>query len=174
MRADSMRAIRSAFVFLPLAAILSAVGPAMVQMLINISDWMSGVLGGNAAADQKFMSDAGGALASLGADSVNPAAPVFEVLLGARMITLRALSIWLELLLRAAAIYILVLVPAPGPGSHDLAGELADYRRLIEFLIAIIFAKVFIVAIFAIARGRAVGQAGRQVRGASGRRGPCC
>jgi hypothetical protein len=152
VRADGMQAIRSAFVFLPLAAILSAVGPAMAQMLINISDWMSNILGGNAAEDaQKFMSDAGGALASLGAGSVNPAAPVFGVLLGALVITLGALSIWLELLLRAAAIYISVLFLPLALAAMIWPAGWRWCRRLIEFLIAIIFAKVFIVAIINLA-----------------------
>ena len=152
VRADGMQAIRSAFVFLPLAAILSAVGPAMAQMLINISDWMSGILGGNAAADaQKFMTDAGAALAGLGAGSVNPAAPVFGVLLGALIVTLGALSIWLELLLRAAAIYISVLFLPLALAAMIWPAGWRWCRRLIEFLIAIIFAKVFIVAIINLA-----------------------
>jgi hypothetical protein len=152
VRADGMQAIRSAFVFLPLAAILSAVGPAMAQMLINISDWMSAALGANASADaQKFMSDAGGALASLGAGSVNPAAPVFGVLLGALVVTLGALSIWLELLLRAAAIYISVLFLPLALSAMIWPAGWRWCRRLIEFLIAIIFAKVFIVAIINLA-----------------------
>jgi hypothetical protein len=152
VRADGMQAIRSAFVFLPLAAILSAVGPAMTQMLINISDWMSAALGGNAAADaQKFMSDAGSALAGLGAGSVNPAAPVFGVLLGALIVTLGALSIWLELLLRAAAIYISVLFLPLALAAMIWPAGWRWCRRLIEFLIAIIFAKVFIVAIINLA-----------------------
>jgi hypothetical protein len=152
VRADGMQAIRSAFVFLPLAAILSAVGPAIAQMLINISDWMSAALGGNAAADaQKFMSDAGSALAGLGAGSVNPAAPVFGVLLGALIVTLGALSIWLELLLRAAAIYISVLFLPLALSAMIWPAGWRWCRRLIEFLIAIIFAKVFIVAIINLA-----------------------
>ena len=152
VRADGMQAIRSAFVFLPLAAILSAVGPAMVQMLINISDWMSAALGGNAAADaQKFMSDAGSALAGLGAGTLNPAAPVFGVLLGALIVTLGALSIWLELLLRAAAIYISVLFLPLALAAMIWPAGWRWCRRLIEFLIAIIFAKVFIVAIINLA-----------------------
>ena len=152
VRADGMQAIRSAFVFLPLAAILSAVGPAMAQMLINISDWMSAALGGNAAADaQKFMTDAGTALASLGAGTVNPAAPVFGVLLGALIVTLGALSIWLELLLRAAAIYISVLFLPLALAAMIWPAGWRWCRRLIEFLIAIIFAKVFIVAIINLA-----------------------
>jgi hypothetical protein len=152
VRADGMQAIRSAFVFLPLAAILSAVGPALAQMLINISDWMSAALGGNAAADaQKFMTDAGSALATLGAGTVNPAAPVFGVLLGALVITLGALSIWLELLLRAAAIYISVLFLPLALAAMIWPAGWRWCRRLIEFLIAIIFAKVFIVAIINLA-----------------------
>ena len=152
VRADGMQAIRSAFVFLPLAAILSAVGPAMAQMLINISDWMSAVLGGNSAADaQKFMSDAGTALAGLGTGTLNPAAPVFGVLLGALIVTLGALSIWLELLLRAAAIYISVLFLPLALAAMIWPAGWRWCRRLIEFLIAIIFAKVFIVAIINLA-----------------------
>jgi hypothetical protein len=152
VRADGMQAIRSAFVFLPLAAILSAVGPAMVQMLINVSDWMSAALGGNASADaQKFMTDAGSALAGLGAGTVNPAAPVFGVLLGALIVTLGALSIWLELLLRAAAIYISVLFLPLALAAMIWPAGWRWCRRLIEFLIAIIFAKVFIVAIINLA-----------------------
>jgi hypothetical protein len=152
VRADGMQAIRSAFVFLPLAAILSAVGPALAQMLINISDWMSAALGGNAAGDaQKFMSDAGNALAGLGAGTLNPAAPVFGVLLGALIVTLGALSIWLELLLRAAAIYISVLFLPLALSAMIWPAGWRWCRRLIEFLIAIIFAKVFIVAIINLA-----------------------
>jgi hypothetical protein len=152
VRADGMQAIRSAFVFLPLAGILSAVGPAMAQMLINISDWMSAALGGNASADaQKFMTDAGTALAGLGAGTVNPAAPVFGVLLGALIVTLGALSIWLELLLRSAAIYISVLFLPLALAAMIWPAGWRWCRRLIEFLIAIIFAKVFIVAIINLA-----------------------
>jgi len=148
VRADGMQAIRSAFVFLPIAAILSAVGPAMAQILIDVSDWMSAALSNNASADaQKFMADAGSSLAALGAGTLNPAAPVFGVLLGALIVVLGALSIWLELLLRAAAIYISVLFLPLALAAMIWPAGWKWCRRLIEFLIAIIFAKVFIVAI---------------------------
>jgi len=148
VRVDGMQAIRSAFVYLPIAAILSAVGPAMAQMLIDVSDWMSAALSNNASADaQKFMADAGNSLAALGAGTLNPAAPVFGVLLGALIVVLGALSIWLELLLRAAAIYISVLFLPLALAAMIWPAGWKWCRRLIEFLIAIIFAKVFIVAI---------------------------
>jgi len=148
VRADGMQAIRSAFVYLPIAAILSAVGPAMAQILIDVSDWMSAALSNNASADaQKFLADAGGSLAALGAGTLNPAAPVFGVMLGALIVVLGALSIWLELLLRAAAIYISVLFLPLALSAMIWPAGWRWCRRLIEFLIAIIFAKVFIVAI---------------------------
>jgi hypothetical protein len=148
VRVDAMQAIRSAFVYLPIAAIFSAVGPALAQILIDSSDWMSTAISHNAAANaQRFMTDTGSWLGAIGAGTVNPAAPVFGVLLGAIVVVLGAFSIWLELLLRSAAIYVAVLfLPlAFAAMVWPTAGRWC--RRLIEFLIAIIFAKVFIVAI---------------------------
>jgi hypothetical protein len=148
VRVDAMQAIRSAFVYLPIAAIFSAVGPALAQILIDSSDWMSTAISHNAAANaQQFMTDTGSWLGAIGAGTVNPAAPVFGVLLGAIVVVLGAFSIWLELLLRSAAIYVAVLfLPlAFAAMVWPTAGRWC--RRLIEFLIAIIFAKVFIVAI---------------------------
>jgi hypothetical protein len=148
VRVDAMQAIRSAFVYLPIAAIFSAVGPAIAQILIDSSDWMSTAISHNAAANaQRFMTDTGSWLGAIGAGTVNPAAPVFGVLLGAIVVVLGAFSIWLELLLRSAAIYVAVLfLPlAFAAMVWPTAGRWC--RRLIEFLLAIIFAKVFIVAI---------------------------
>jgi hypothetical protein len=76
---------------------------------------------------------------------------VFGVLLGALVVTLGALSIWLELLLRAAAIYISVLFLPLALSAMIWPAGWRWCRRLIEFLIAIIFAKVFIVAIINLA-----------------------
>jgi len=148
VRADGMQAIRSAFVYLPIAAIFSFVGPAMAQMLINTSDWMSSAVGHDASQNaDKFMHDAGGWLGALGAGTVNPVAPVFGVLLAAIIVVVGAISIWLELLLRDAAIYISVLFLPIGFSAMVWQAGWRWCKRLIEFLIAIIFAKVFIVAI---------------------------
>ncbi len=148
VRVDAMQAIRSAFVFLPIAAIFSAVAPALAQLLIDSSDWMSTAIGHNATASaQNFMTQTGGWLGAVGAGTVNPAVPVFGVLLGAIVVVLGAFSIWLELLLRSAAIYVAVLFLPLGFAAMVWPAGWRWCRRLIEFLIAIIFAKVFIVAI---------------------------
>ncbi|HZD72612.1 MAG TPA: hypothetical protein VE776_01760 [Actinomycetota bacterium] len=148
VRVDAMQAIRSAFVYLPIAAIFSAVGPAIAQILIDSSDWMSTAISHNAAANaQRFMTDTGSWLGAIGAGTVNPAAPVFGVLLGAIVVVLGAFSIWLELLLRSAAIYVAVLFLPLAFAAMVWPSAGRWCRRLIEFLLAIIFAKVFIVAI---------------------------
>ena len=148
VRVDAMQAIRSAFVYLPIAAIFSAVGPALAQILIDSSDWMSTAISHDAAANaQKFMTDTGSWLGAIGAGTVNPAAPVFAVLLGAIVVVLGAFSIWLELLLRSAAIYVSVLFLPLAFAAMVWPAGWRWCRRLIEFLLAIIFAKVFIVAI---------------------------
>jgi hypothetical protein len=109
--------------------------PVLIALLaIEVGDRMSAALSNNASADaQKFMTDAGSALAALGAGTLNPAAPVFGVLLGALIVVLGALSIWLELLLRSAAIYISVLLLPPALvamtwPSHVMAAQRSALR----------------------------------------------
>jgi hypothetical protein len=152
LRGDMGHIMRSAFVYLPLAGIFSFVAPAIAQLLIALSDWMSLAVSANAAADaQKFMSEAGQALTTLGAGTATPSVPVFGILLGSLLILLGGFSIWIELLLRAAAIYVCVLFLPIGFAAMIWPGAMKLAKRLIEFLIAIIFAKVFIVAIVALA-----------------------
>ena len=152
VRVDVMQALRSALVYLPIAAIFSAVAPAIVQVLIDGSDWMSTAITHSASASaQQFMTDTGGWLGAIGAGTANPAVPVFSVLLGAMVVVLGAFSIWLELLLRSAAIYIAVLFLPIGLSAMIWPSGWRWCKRLIDFLIAIIFAKVFIVAIINLA-----------------------
>ncbi|HEX9343698.1 MAG TPA: hypothetical protein VF995_08810, partial [Actinomycetota bacterium] len=87
----------------------------------------------------------------IGAGTANPAVPVFGVLLGAMVVVLGAFSIWLELLLRSAAIYIAVLFLPIGLSAMIWPSGWRWCKRLIDFLIAIVFAKVFIVAIINLA-----------------------
>jgi len=152
VRVDMMQAVRSAVVYLPIAAIFSAVAPAIVQLLIDSSDWLSTAITHSASASaQQFMTDTGGWLGAIGAGTANPAVPVFGVLLGAMVVVLGAFSIWLELLLRSAAIYIAVLFLPIGLSAMIWPSGWRWCKRLIDFLIAIVFAKVFIVAIINLA-----------------------
>jgi hypothetical protein len=152
VKGDISQAIRSAFVYLPIAGIFSFAAPACAQILIDATDWLSRAIGNNASASAAtFLHDAGGWLGALGAGTVNPVAPVFGVLLAAIIVVVGAISIWIELILRSAAIYIAVLFLPIGFGAMVWPRGWIWCKRLIEFLIAIIFAKVFIVAIINLA-----------------------
>ena len=152
VKTDLSQAIRSAFLSLPIAGIFSFAAPACAQLLINATDWLSSAIGSNASANaEKFLHDAGGWLGALGAGTVNPVAPVFGVLLAAIIVVLGAISIWIELILRSAAIYIAVLFLPIGFAAMVWPRGWPWCKRLIEFLVAIIFAKVFIVAIINLA-----------------------
>jgi hypothetical protein len=143
---------KAAFVYLPLAAIFSFIAPAFVQLLIAVSDWMSLAVSANASADaQKFMTEAGTALTTLGVGTATPSVPVFGVLVGALLVLIGGFSIWIELLLRAAAIYVAVLFLPLSFAAMIWPAAWKWAKKLIEFLIAIILAKVFIVAIVALA-----------------------
>jgi hypothetical protein len=152
LKGDMSHILRSAFVYLPVAAIFSFVGPAFIQLLIALSDWMALAASANAAADaQKFMTETGQALLTLGLGTATPGVPVFAVLLGALLVLVGGFSIWVELLLRSAAIYagVMFLPLAFAAMVWPSAWKVA--KKVIEFLIAIIFAKVLIVAIVALA-----------------------
>jgi hypothetical protein len=152
VKADMSQAIRSAFVYLPIAGVFSFAAPACAQILIDSTDWLTTAVGSNGAANaEKFLHDAGGWLGALGAGTVNPVAPVFGVLLAAIIVVLGAISIWIELILRSAAIYIAVLFLPIAFAAMVWPRGWPWCKRLIEFLVAIIFAKVFIVAIINLA-----------------------
>jgi hypothetical protein len=106
----------------------------------------------NAASDaQKFMTETGQALITLGAGTATPGVPIFGVLLGSLLVLLGGFSIWIEMLLRAAAIYAAVMFLPLGFASMVWPAAWKWAKRGIEFLVAIIFAKVLIVAIIALA-----------------------
>jgi hypothetical protein len=152
VKADLSQAVRSAFVYLPIAGVFSFAAPACAQILIDSTDWLTTAVGSNGAANaEKFLHDAGGWLGALGAGTANPVAPVFGVLLAAIIVVLGAISIWIELILRSAAIYIAVLFLPIAFAAMVWPRGWPWCKRLIEFLIAIIFAKVFIVAIINLA-----------------------
>jgi hypothetical protein len=152
VKQDGSLALRAAFVYLPLAAIFSAVAPALVQLLIAVTDWMAAAASANAASDaQKFLNEAGNALVELGRGTGAPGIPVFGVLVGGLLTLVAAFSIWLELLLRTAAISVAVMFLPLSFAAMIWPATWKWTKRLIEFLLAVIFAKVFIVAIVALA-----------------------
>lgn len=153
LRHDGGVIVRAAFVQLPLAFVLTAMAVTVVQLFLQLTDAMSAQVAASVGNDAKeFFKDTGKSLGSVMAATggTNPL-PLFAVFLGALVAAAGAFFVWIELLIRSAAIYVAVLF-LPFTFVAMIWPATARWcRRLIEVLIAIILSKFVIVAIMALA-----------------------
>ena len=143
--------MRSAFGYLPMAFILAGVAIAAAGLLVAITDDMaSGVVSGLGTNQSTNLLQSVGDAYKSALDQTS-GIPLFGVFLGAIILAIGAFVLWLELIIRDAAIYVcvfflpLTFVAMIWPATSRWA------RRLIELLIAIVLAKFVIVAILSLA-----------------------
>jgi hypothetical protein len=151
-RQDMWILLRSAFGYLPMAFILSAAAIVVTQLLVSVTDDLSAVvvqgLGGGSG---NLLQSVGDAYKNALDDTSANAVPPFGVFLGAIILAIGAFVLWLEMIIRDAAIYIalfflpLTFVAMIWPATSRWA------RRLVEFLVAVILAKFVIIAIIGLA-----------------------
>jgi hypothetical protein len=148
---DAGLLLRSAFGYLPMAFILAGVAIAATGLLISVTDDMaSGVVGGLGTAQSTNLLQSVGDAYKNALDE-SSGIPLFGVFLGAIILAIGAFVLWLELVIRDAAIYVcvfflpLTFVAMIWPATSRWA------RRLVELLIAIVLAKFVIVAILSLA-----------------------
>ncbi len=153
VRRDGGVIVRAALVHLPLAFALTAMAVVIVELFLGLTDAMAGQVAGSVGSDaEAFFKDTAKALGAvlLASGGTSPL-PLFAVFLGALVAAVGAFFVWIELLIRSAAIYVAVLflpftfVAMIWPATQRWC------RRLIELLAAIILAKFVIVAIMALA-----------------------
>lgn len=151
-RQDLWILLRSAFGYLPMAFILAAAAIVATQLVISVSDDLSGmVVQGLGGSSGGFLQSVGDAYTRALADSSGNAVPLFGIFLGAIILAVGAFVLWLELIIRDAAIYIalfflpLTFVAMIWPATGRWA------RRLVELLVAVILAKFVIVSIISLA-----------------------
>jgi hypothetical protein len=151
IRQDIGLLIRAAFGYLPMAFILAGVAIACAGLLVAITDDMSSAVVSSLGTEQSdnLLQAVGDAYKNaLDEDS---GIPLFGVFLGAIILAIGAFVLWLEMIIRDAAIYIcvfflpLTFVAMVWPATGRWA------RRLIELLVAVILAKFVIVAILTLA-----------------------
>ncbi len=151
IRQDIGLLIRAAFGYLPMAFILAGVAIAGAGLLVAITDDMSSAVVSSLGTDQSdnLLQAVGDAYKIALEDGSG--IPLFGVFLGAIVLAIGAFVLWLEMIIRDAAIYIcvfflpLTFVAMIWPATGRWA------RRLVELLIAIILAKFVIVAILTLA-----------------------
>lgn len=152
MRQDIWMLLRSAFGYLPMAFILAAGAIVATQLLIAITDDLSGaVVGSLGGGSTNLLQSVGDAYKNALADNSSNAVPLFGIFLGAIILAVGAFVLWLEMVIRDAAIYIalfflpLTFVGMIWPATSRWA------RRLVELLVGVILAKFVIVSIISLA-----------------------
>jgi len=143
--------VRSALVQLPLALLLTAVAVQLVQLSLGATDALSSAVSAGTGANlQAALSNLANVLGALAA-SGDAAVPAFIVLLGALLVVAGSLLLWVELLVRAAAVYAAVLFLPLALASLVWPAVAHWCRRLVDTLIAVVLSKFVIVAILSLA-----------------------
>lgn len=152
LRRDSSIVVRAAFVHLPAAFLLTAGAVAVVVMFLQLTDEMCTQVSASVGSDAgSFFKDTTDALGKLGAATGQGAVPLFAVFLGGLIAAVGAFFVWIELVLRSAAVYVTVLF-LPFTFVAMIWPSTARWcRRLVELLFAVVFSKFVIVAIMALA-----------------------
>jgi hypothetical protein len=155
-RQNGSALVRSVLVNVPLSILLTAVAVKLVQLGLAITDAMS------AAIAQGAGLDSGHFLASvtvgLSVTSGNESsAPAFVMFVGGLAVVFGALMVWVELLIRAAAVYVAVLFLPLALASLAWPAIAHWCRRLVDTLVALVLGKFVIVAVLSLAAGALAG-----------------
>jgi hypothetical protein len=107
LRQDGSILVRSALVHLPLSLLLAGGAVKTVQLALAATDSLCTTVASGTGTDlHNALSGVVGGLTGAAGD---PTVPAFVLLLVALLVVVGALALWLELLLRAAALYVAVL-----------------------------------------------------------------
>jgi hypothetical protein len=166
-RQNASMLMRSVLVHVPLAILLTAVAVKLVELGLTVTDAMSAAVSQGAGLDTgQFMGTVSSALS--GAQATGSGAPAFILFLGALAVVFGAVMVWIELLVRAAAVYVAVLFLPLALASLAWPAIAHWCRRLVDTLVAVILGKFVIVAVLSLAAGALAGGTGSAPVGAGG------
>lgn len=147
---DASRLLRAVGVHLPLAVLGTALAIELTNRALQLTDLLSNQvsasLGSNVQDSLDGITRAMGGLAAVGSSAGG-----FVLMIGTLLVAFGALLVWIELLIRASAIYVAVLF-LPLVLSGLLWPATARWaKRMVELLVALILSKFVIVAIISLA-----------------------
>lgn len=150
--------LRAALVHLPLAFIATSVAYLVVQLLLGVTDGLSEAIASATGHDATRFFEAAitGLVKTGGAAGGNGAAgaagvPLFVTFLAAAIGALAAFFVWIELLMRDAAVYVVALFSPLALAASIWPRWTGALRRTAELLVALIASKFAIVAVVALA-----------------------
>ena len=151
VRQNPGQLVRTFLVQLPLALLLAVVAVQVVILSLSATDAMSDAIAGGSGADvQSLLS---GVTTGLVAAAADPTIASFVLLLIALLVAVAAFVLWIELLIRAAAVYVAVLFLPLALATLVWPAVSHWCRRLVETLAALILSKFVIVATLSLAAG---------------------
>lgn len=147
---DLGQLVRSFFVYLPVAILATFAAVTITQALLGITDAMSSAVAKNIAGDVSEIFDSVASALSKSA-GVNPNMPSFAVFFGALLLVLGAFFVWLELLIRSAAVTVAVFFLPMVLAGLVWPAAMRWTKRLVEILLALILSKFVVVAVMSLA-----------------------
>jgi hypothetical protein len=156
IRSDVAMLARAAFGYLPLAMLAIAIAAPLTMLLLAACDQLCSFISSAAGhASAHFLGRIGIAAAAAAAAG---GSPFLAFLVGLFMIA-AAFTLWVELLLREAAVYVIVLMLPLGFAAFVWPARRVWAIRAVELLVALILSKFAIVAVLSLG-GAAVSSAG--------------
>ena len=151
VRQNPGQLVRTFLVQLPLGLLLAVVAIQAVILSLSATDAMSDAVAGGSGADVTSLLS--GVTTGLAAAAADPTIASFVLLLIALLIAVAAFVLWIELLIRAAAVYVAVLFLPLALATLVWPAVSHWCRRLVETLAALILSKFVIVATLSLASG---------------------
>jgi hypothetical protein len=148
---DLSQLLRSFFLYLPTAILGTFIAVVLAQTLLSVTDALSASVADGIGRDVSQIFDAVGNTLTSPVGISNPGAPSFAIFFGALLLVIGAFLVWLELLVRSAAVTVsvfflpLMLAGLVWPATAHWA------KRLMETLVALILSKFVIVAVISLA-----------------------
>lgn len=150
IRQDMSRLVRSVFVYLPVSVLATFVAIWFTSQLLAITDSLTIAVSQGIGGDvREFYRGGGGSVSAAltGSALVNP----MLVIIFAAILILAGLAVWIELLVRSAAIYICVLFLPLVLSAFVWPATAKWTKRLGETLVALILSKFVIVSVISLA-----------------------
>jgi hypothetical protein len=148
LRSDLAMLARAAFGYLPLAVLAVFLAAPLTMLLLSASDEMSSIISSAAGGDGVKALVVSGF--KIGALSVLDGSPFLAFLVGL-FVAAGAFVLWLELLMREAAVYVVVMMLPLAFAAMVWPARRIWAVRAVELLVALILSKFAIVAVLSLA-----------------------
>jgi hypothetical protein len=167
-RQSASMLLRTFLVHLPLSLLLTGVAVTLVRMALAVTDAMSATVLSSAGVDTTNLFSGLFTFLIPVALVTGPAVPGFVVFIGGLVVASAALALWLELVVRAAAVSVAVLFLPLALAALVWPSVAHWCRRLADTLVALVLSKLVIAAVLSLAASAVAGGLGASASGNGG------